>query len=190
MEDLCSLEGCDGKRNCRGLCQKHYARLTRRGTVADPARPSEVERFWSKVKRGIGCWTWTAASDARGYGAFNSRNRVIKAHRFAYENQVGPIPDGLAIDHICHNTACVRPDHLRPVTSKQNAENHSGARRQSKSGARGVYWHAASKSWLVQVRHDGVTHTVGYFSNVAEAEVVAIAKRNELHTHNNWDRVA
>jgi hypothetical protein len=45
---------------------------------------------------------------------------IIRAHRFAYELLVGPIPEGLVIDHLCRNRRCVNPAHLEPVTAEEN----------------------------------------------------------------------
>jgi hypothetical protein len=59
-----------------------------------------------------------------GHGLFNlgadNDRRPVRAHRFAYENLVGEIPDGLALDHLCRNPRCVNPDHLEPVTHAEN----------------------------------------------------------------------
>jgi hypothetical protein len=76
-----------------------------------------AERFWEKVAEGPnGCWVWTAAKHDAGYGRFNiGGHRIAQAHRVAYELMVGPIPPLLVLDHLCHNRACVNPDHLDPV---------------------------------------------------------------------------
>src|SRR4051812_42788794 len=58
------------------------------------------ERFWSKTQKTEGCWLWTDAPDSGGYGRLMVRGQLVKAHRFAYELLVGPIPDGLVIDHV------------------------------------------------------------------------------------------
>lgn len=82
-----------------------------------------LDRFWAKVQQTESCWLWTAARDHRGYGEFRVElppARPAKAHRFAYETLVGPIPDGLELDHLCRNRACVNPDHLEPVTGRVN----------------------------------------------------------------------
>lgn len=77
-------------------------------------------RFWDKVRKGAECWTWLAGKDRDGYGQYGVDGRSVKAHRHAYELEVGPIPEGMDIDHVCRNRACVRPDHLRP---RDHAEN-------------------------------------------------------------------
>jgi hypothetical protein len=79
-------------------------------------------RFWPKVDKTDGCWLWTAATNEFGYGIFRIDGRNVRAHRWAYEDLVGPIPKGLVLDHLCRTPACVRPDHLEPVTQKVNSE--------------------------------------------------------------------
>lgn len=78
------------------------------------------ERFCSKVLFSPGCWTWQAGRDAKGYGKFWNGQMKARAHRVAYEAFAGAIPDGLQIDHLCRNRACIRPDHLEPVTARVN----------------------------------------------------------------------
>jgi hypothetical protein len=91
--------------------------------------PDLAYRFWSKVgdpDPATGCTEWLA-SLRNGYGQMGvSSKRTEYAHRIAWELQVGPIPDGLWIDHKCRNRACVNVEHLRLVTPRQNAlENNS-----------------------------------------------------------------
>ena len=74
------------------------------------------ERFWSKVEFGEH-WLWRGRTHPMsGYGTY-SRSQ---AHRVAYEFCVGPIPDGLVIDHLCRIRHCVHPDHLEAVTHQEN----------------------------------------------------------------------
>lgn len=79
-----------------------------------------VERFWVKVDRSESCWMWTAATNAYGYGYFRTPAGTRVAHRIAYELLVGPIPDGLQLDHLCRSRRCVNPQHLDPVTQAEN----------------------------------------------------------------------
>ena len=152
-----------------------------------PATTTE-DRFWAKVAKTDGCWLWMAAVDHDGYGRFWNRSAMVLAHRYAYELVVGPSDAQLDHRHTCPKN-CVRPDHLRPVTDKQNKENHAGARRDSKSGVRGVSWHVRGK-WIVQVKHQGKTIYGGLYAALEDAETAAIALRNRLFTHNDADRGA
>ncbi|WP_033356238.1 HNH endonuclease signature motif containing protein, partial [Kitasatospora aureofaciens] len=63
------------------------------------------------------------------YGQFNLHGRTYSAHRYAYTQLVGPIPDGLVIDHLCRNPSCVNPAHLEPVTHAENMRRSEPAMR-------------------------------------------------------------
>lgn len=82
------------------------------------------ERFESKVERlASGCWQWTGAILDTGYGVLTEggkNGKVFRAHRVAYELFIGPIPEGLVLDHLCHNRWCVNPEHLEAVTNHVN----------------------------------------------------------------------
>ena len=87
------------------------------------SRRSPTERFnaigWSTTDRG--CWEWNGARLASGgYGSFRAHGRSVRAHRFAYELFVGPIPDGAMVRHKCDNPPCVNPEHLEIGTHQQN----------------------------------------------------------------------
>lgn len=69
-----------------------------------------------------GCWLWTGSITPKGYGLIRAGGRVQSVHRFAYEALVGPIPDGLQLDHLCRVRNCVNPDHLEPVTGRINQQ--------------------------------------------------------------------
>lgn len=81
------------------------------------------ERFDAKVQypeTPDGCWIWTGARSTTGYGHTTIRGKYWGAHRISYEAHVGPIPEGLDLDHLCRVRECVRPDHLEPVTRAEN----------------------------------------------------------------------
>ena len=90
--------------------------------------PEQAGRFWSKVNKESGrwwngsqCWLWTAGCVAGGYGSFSpARGKTVTAHRFLYEQSVGPVPVGLELDHLCRRPGCVRPSHLEPVPGRVN----------------------------------------------------------------------
>ncbi len=88
-----------------------------------------IERFEPKymLVQDSGCWIWTAALNAGGYGLIGHNKRSYLAHRFAYEHFIGPIPKGLQIDHLCRTRCCVNPDHLEPVTPKVNTRRGAKA---------------------------------------------------------------
>jgi len=79
-------------------------------------------RFWRLVSKTESCWLWTGGKTqgAQGYGCFQVNHVNYRAHRLAYELLRGPIPIGLQLDHLCRNPSCVNPDHLEPVTAREN----------------------------------------------------------------------
>lgn len=84
------------------------------------------ERLLSKVEidRATHCWRWRGQLHPSGYGYLKFRGRQRRAHRVAYEAFIGPIPDGLHLDHVrgrgCRYRDCINPDHLEPVTPREN----------------------------------------------------------------------
>lgn len=92
----------------------------------------------------------------------------------------------MQIDHICRVKHCVRPDHLRAVTNKQNHENMT-AQKRSRTGIRGVYYDKRGY-YYIQVTHNGKRHCGRTYTAIDEAERAAVALRNSLFTHNDIDR--
>lgn len=97
-------------------------------------KTSPVERFSRRViiEPFTGCWLWTGALTKAGYGVFGKGSRgegILYAHRFSFALYCGEIPDGLEIDHLCHQRWCVNPYHLEAVTRRQNSlrGNHPAA---------------------------------------------------------------
>lgn len=77
----------------------------------------------------LGCWEWHGARNDRGYGQLRVDGRVQSTHRLSYEIHVGPIPDGLQLDHLCRNRCCCNPQHLEPVTPAVNTRRGEPAQR-------------------------------------------------------------
>lgn len=119
---ICSFAGCDRPIHARGLCNPHWQQ-SRRGPLKPLRETITPEQRFRKFIQpdDRGCWIWTGTIIAgTGYGQFWLDGGKIPAHRFAYSHFIGPIPDGLVIDHLCRVPACVNPDHLEPVTPREN----------------------------------------------------------------------
>lgn len=136
-DGTCRAPGCTviPKTPRRGMCESHYRRYMKYGDPSGgrPAFASDAERFWSKVdRRGPDeCWPFLGYLDPDGYGVFTVNHVNVRAHRYAYELMVGPIPDGLPLDHVkangCTRRDCMNaPAHLEPVTVFENTMRGDG----------------------------------------------------------------
>jgi hypothetical protein len=113
---------CGGKVIARGLCRRCYNAAYKAKAIPNlnrKRRPRE-EYFFEKVDTSGCCWEWTACTDRDGYGVFAIPGKKIMAHRWCWEFLVGSIPEGMVLDHLCMNKACVMPDHLEVVTVEEN----------------------------------------------------------------------
>jgi len=146
-------------------------------------------RFWEKVDKSGDCWMWKAYTHRSGYGTFGiGQGKTAYAHRFAYEDTHGPIPEGLVIDHRCFTRACCNPAHLRAVTPKQNEEHHSGAQSNNLLGVRNVRLNKQTGKYRVRVIHNRHEYYGGEFTTIAEAAEGAKQLRLRLFSHNDTDR--
>jgi hypothetical protein len=103
---------------CRGYARGEPVRFLR----------GHGRKYLSKILRAeayvvdprAGCWVWQLSKNPKGYGSIWHEGKCWAAHRLSYTLLVGPIPEGLQLDHLCRNTSCVNPAHLEPVTNTEN----------------------------------------------------------------------
>ena len=184
----CSFDGCGKPVRAKGLCIGHW-KQQHKGQQLRPLRVlgSPEELFWSKVDKTPSCWLWTAATNSNGYGRLRQNGRYWLAHRLSWEMENGPIPDGMVVDHRCHNPCCVNPRHLRVITQAQNTQHIAGVRIDNTSGARGVTWHGQRNAWWASATLNGRQYSAGLHPNIEAADAAARALRAELHTHDDYE---
>lgn len=183
---ICSIQECSKKHRARGWCSGHYQKWA---TYGDPLGMAESKKssasvglFWKKVDKKVpsGCWVWTGYLDENGYGRYRRQGKRAYAHRESYEQMIGSIPDGMLLDHTCHNPSCVNPKHLRIADHAINMQNRRGASKYSKTGVRNVHPSADGRSYEVEVKVNGRRFRKWGFRSISEAESYAIALRRKV----------
>ena len=154
MAQTCIRLDCERPGDTRGYCRSHHAVALRNGTLK-PTRivGDDTVRFWSYVEKalGPGCWEWSGRLSDSGYGVFKMNGSYKQAHRISWSwSNEREIPEGMLIDHMCHNRSCVNPAHLRLATQALNMQNRKGATARSKTGIRGVYRIPRLGKWVAE----------------------------------------
>lgn len=175
----CSITECGNRRYARGWCRRHYYFWQRNGSPLAIKRHFGAEEQFKNYAHPDGeCLVWHGRIDRRGYGCISIHAKMHAVHRYAWERANGQIPDGMMIDHRCHNTACVNVKHLRLATPTENARNKSGANAGSRTGVRNVY--VENSKYRAQIVFEGRAVRVGLYDTIAEAASAAEQKRAEL----------
>lgn len=129
LGEPCEVVVCDRPAVTRRLCRAHYLWWQRNGVVPTHAvgspPPRERVSLRDRILASIEvdeteCWIWQPSRNSSGYGQLQHDGKNLAAHRVAYEQFVGLIPDGLELDHLCRVRACCNPIHLEPVTHQEN----------------------------------------------------------------------
>lgn len=123
MSRPCPVKGCKNTMQRGRYCGTHYTRLRKHGDVNyERPKVAPLDRFHGhyRVDESTGCWVWKSALDSAGYGLFQIGQKTYRAHRWGYQQMVGPVAADLHMDHLCRNPPCVNPEHLEPVTPRVN----------------------------------------------------------------------
>lgn len=125
------------------------------------------QRFLSHVEKTEGCWVWKGSRHCKGYGQFNVGGKVKKAHRVGWALYKKEIPEGMQLDHLCRNRACVNPEHLEPVDNRNNVVRGKTFLDKKTDLPLGV--NQVGKRFRAQKRVLGMSTHVGYFDTPEEA---------------------
>ena len=121
--DTCSVVECGLPVKARGWCNKHWYRWRKTGDPLGLHHPTwgmtTEDRLNYYTDKTGDCWLFSTNSK-KGYGMIWDQGQAHGVHRIAYELWVGPIADGMEIDHLCRTRNCVNPVHLEQVTSDEN----------------------------------------------------------------------
>ena len=183
----CTIGECEKPLRCRGMCETHYSNMRKHGTPYAPPRPRGprvpvADVIAARSRREGDCLIWTGGTDRKGYGELRTGGKTKKAHRLVWEIQNGEIPDGIMLDHICHNKACIEVRHLRFATNQQNQMNRRGPNRGRKYDLpRGVYMNPRlKKPYLAIITKDRKLHNLGAFATLEEAHAARLDAENRL----------
>jgi len=178
MKSLCGVTYCERVATSKGLCGKHYMRLRDTGSLV---KKSLETRFWEKVNKTDTCWFWTGYINSKGYGrAYLKGDKHIGAYRVAYEYVKGKVPKGLVLDHLCRVPSCVNPDHLEPVTYRENTTR--GLLVLNKKNGLPVGVHKAGKRYKSYTTSKNKRYYLGTYDTPEEAHQAYLEKLNTFIT--------
>lgn len=144
---------------------------------------SVFERIEEKIspEPNSGCWLWTGAVNPAGYAKIHVKSGTAYAHRILYGQKFGPVPYGLELDHLCRVRCCVNPDHLEPVTHRENVHRGVGPAVQKMQQTRCIHGHELSfkydKKYLRNFRFCKTCHRVDERIRAQRENVKAYRKK-------------
>ena len=149
------------------------------------------ERFWGRVevKGADDCWEWQGLLKQGGLNTFYGQMKVggknQYAHRVSYTLAYGPIPPQLVVRHMCHNSACCNPKHLRLGTHFDNMRDKTRAKRQAKGETNGR--RKLTERQVIIMRYKRKPH--GYFAKLfnVDSKTIANARLGVTWAHLNED---
>lgn len=188
MGKSCRFDRCEKPVRARGLCTGHYKQAMA-GQELKPLRftpsPSDTprDRLFARTSAGDGgCILFEGTLSIGGYGVlFAPSYGRIYAHRLAYELDVGGIPDGMLINHVCGTRNCVNYKHLEVVTPGENADYRTVMMPNNTSGMRCVFRGRGGRGWRAQVQRDGVQIHLGTFETREEAAMAVEEFKADFH---------
>lgn len=154
-----------------------------------------IERLLARIEIDpiSGCWLWTGSTSPNGYGRIGENGADLRVHRVTYEHFIGPIPEGLTLDHVCHNTdatcpggracahrRCANPWHCEPVTAGENARRGAARKTHCKRG------HAFTPENTIQTAKQRVCRTC----SLARARRWKAANREGMNARRRARRAA
>jgi hypothetical protein len=157
--------------------------MSRKNTIAD---------FWAKVDKNgpapsfdpsMGCcWVWTGLryrnkGSGADYGRFYYNGGYHSVHRFSFFICFAYLP--IEVDHICHNTLCINPSHLRPASHQENCSNRTKPKNNT-SGIKGVTWNKKNKNWVATIGKDYKVMHIGSFATKEEAHAAYMMASKQL----------
>ena len=132
------------------------------------------------------CIIWFGPENQKGYGRILVERKRQNVHRVVYEMECGPIPNGMVIDHICHERSCINPDHMRICTNNENVKNRK-LNINNTSGFKGVSKNSYTSKkglpprWVASIQSNGKTINLGSFGSKQEAYEAYCKAAVELH---------
>lgn len=177
---ICKIEGCTNNgRITRGMCNSHYQRWLRHGDPLAGGKRFNTpeESFAARTEWQGDCLIWTGGLNAYGYGVIIVERKSVGAHRYAWEREHGPIPEGYRVDHKDHcDTRCVNVKHLRLATHQQNLWNLNGANKNNlSSGELNIYPHQGK--WRVRISN----LDFGSYADIEDAKIARNDARKKLY---------